>query len=362
MKKIRMRLKDNSYDIVIGKESLPQLGGALKRLKLGPDSVVVTTPAIWKLHGKELEGALKKAKCSVKVFSVPDGEKSKSAQTAFGLLQKITQYDVGKKIFLVAFGGGVIGDLTGFVASVYKRGIPYIQVPTTFLAQIDSAIGGKAAVDLPIGKNLVGSIYQPKLVFSDVVLLKTLSSRQIRNGLAEAVKYGVIYDARLFNDLNKNYKDVLNLHTPTLKRVVYACGKIKTDVVEQDEKETKSIRTILNFGHTVGHAIEAAGAYKVYQHGEAIALGMRVAARISVRLGLLSSKDEKRLNELLTKIGLPKEIKNVKVAEILNHMKHDKKFVASKNRLVLAKTIGSVKVVDNISQDVIVNSIRVFMG
>lgn len=361
MKKIRMRLKNNPYDIVIAPNAIQSLGILLPGLKIGKDAVVITSAFIWRLHGKNVIAALKKGGCSVKVFLVPDGEKSKSAQSAFRLLEQIARFDVLKKVFIVAVGGGVIGDLAGFVASVYKRGVPYIQIPTTFLAQIDSAIGGKVAVDLPIGKNLVGAIYQPRLVLSDTNFLRTLPLRQLRNGMAEAVKYGVIYDKKLFTDLENNYAQVLALNGQVLERVVYACSRIKAAVVEQDEAETLSIRTILNFGHTIGHAIEAAGHYDIYQHGEAIALGMRAAADISVQLKIFSAQESQRLNDLLSAIGLPKRIKGVRLPDILAHMKHDKKFLASKNRFVLAKRIGEVKIVEGVNPSVILQSIKALM-
>ncbi len=351
--KIHLALKENSYDILIGNKILSRLGKVLLTLNLGQDAVIITNPVIEKLHGKNVVAGLKRSGSSVKVFTVPDGEKSKSARFAFGLLEKIAHYDVGKKIFIVALGGGVVGDLSGFVAAVYKRGTPYVQVPTTLLGQIDSAIGGKVAIDLVVGKNLVGAFYQPKLVFSDVSVLSTLSVRQIQNGLSEAVKYGVIDDERLFSYIEKNYARFLKRDPNVLAHVVEACSRIKARIVTQDEKETKGLRAILNFGHTVGHAIETAGGYNLYHHGEAVALGMRVAADISHQLGLLSARNAERLNELLSNIGLPLRIKNIKLNDILSAMRHDKKFKGTRNRLVLAKVIGKVVVREGIPLDVV---------
>ena len=189
---IKVNLKENAYSICMGHDILSEFPQHIKKLGLGKDAVIVSHPVIERLHGVRLTAALKKAGYSVKVFNVPEGESSKSAAYAMRLVEQIAAYDVDKKIFIIALGGGVIGDLTGFVAAIYKRGVPYIQVPTTLLAQIDSAIGGKTAIDLKYGKNLVGAFYQPKLVFSDTKVLKTLTRRQIQNGLAEAVKYGII--------------------------------------------------------------------------------------------------------------------------------------------------------------------------
>jgi len=355
---IKVNLKDNSYKIVVGDKIISQAGQYARLLQLGEDAVIVTNRYIHKTHGRSLVSGLKKTSFTVKVFEVADSEKSKSAAVAFDLLSKIASYDVNKKIFVVAFGGGVIGDLAGFVAAVYKRGVPYIQVPTTFLAQIDSAIGGKTAIDLAVGKNLVGAFYQPKLVLSDMGVLATLSLRQIRNGLAEAIKYGVIADKNLFAYIFRNYKKLLALDPKALWDVVLRSSQIKARVVSLDEKETKKLRMILNFGHTVGHAIETAGGYKLYHHGEAIALGMRVAADIAHQMGLFSQNNCLLLETLLSNIGLPERIKGVSLARILQVMVHDKKFKAGKNRFVLPVQIGKVKIVEGVAADVIQAAIR----
>ena len=361
IKSIKVSLKQNPYPILIGTNILSKVGRYLKELKTGEDAVIITNPIIQRNHGKALISSLKKEGFSVKIIAIPSGEQAKSAQQAFKIIEKVARYDVMKKIFIIAFGGGVVGDLTGYVASAYKRGIPYVQIPTTFLAQIDSAIGGKVAIDLPVGKNLVGSYYHPKLVFSDVAVLKTLNVRQIRNGLAEAVKYGVIYDQQLFKFIENNFNRILKLDFKALLKVVSRSSEIKTAVVESDEKETKGIRTILNFGHTVGHAIEAAAEYHDYHHGEAIALGMRVAAEISYQLKLMKRKEVLRLNQLLTNIGLPKRIKKVNLRKILSMMRHDKKFISRKNRFVLSTGLGHVKIVENIPMSVIVDAIKSIM-
>ncbi len=362
MTTIRLKLKDNPYDIVIGSGILKNLGRAVKRLNIGQDAVVITNPKIKALYGSIVEKSLKSQGFSVLFLTVPDGEHSKSASKAFELMEKIARYDVFKKMFVVALGGGVIGDLAGYVAAAYKRGVPYIQVPTTFLAQIDSAIGGKVAVDLSVGKNLVGAYHQPKIVYSDVNVLKTLPKRQLRNGLAEAVKYGVIRDPKLFVYLEKDYQKIVDADAAALWHVVVESSRIKADVVMADEKETKNIRVILNFGHTIGHAIEAAGKYSVYQHGEAIALGMRAAAELSRALTKFSDGDIDRLNRVLSAIGLPQTIEGVKIADILRLMKHDKKFVSGKTRFVLAEKIGKVKVVEGVSPQVIERVVRCLLS
>ena len=358
MKTVRVDLKENSYSIVVGSGMLEALPGAVKKLDVGMDALIITNPLVGKLYARRLAAAFAKTGFSVKVFEVEDSERSKSMAVAVRLIGAITRYAADKKPFIVALGGGVVGDLAGFVAAVYKRGIPFIQVPTTLLAQIDSSIGGKVAVDLPEGKNLVGAFYQPRLVWSDVSLLASLSDRQIRNGLAEAVKYGIISDAKLFAFLEKNSELLLERDEKALTRVVLDCSAIKAAVVKEDEKETKGIRTILNFGHTVGHAIESSSGYDKYQHGEAIALGMRAVCRMSVAGKLLSARDAVRIEMLLSQMGLPQTLDGVKLNKILKAMKFDKKFAGRKNRFVFAKGIGHVVVVESVPVEFIAAVVR----
>ncbi|MFH0754899.1 MAG: 3-dehydroquinate synthase [Candidatus Omnitrophota bacterium] len=350
MKNIRVALKDNGYSIVSGSGILEKLPGAVKKLDGCMDAVIITNPLVRKLYGARLVSAFLKAGFTVKVLEVADSECSKSMGVAARLLGLLARYAADKKPFIVALGGGVVGDLAGFVAAIYKRGIPFVQVPTTLLAQIDSAIGGKVAVDLPEGKNLAGAFYQPRLVWSDVSLLSSLSDRQVRNGLAEAVKYGVIADAALFSFLEKNVRGLLEREAKLLARVVADCAAIKAEIVEVDEKETKGVRTILNFGHTIGHAVETACGYGKYHHGEAVALGMRGVCRMSVAGQLLSSRDALRVEMLLSQIGLPQTVKGGRrmVPGIMKAMRFDKKFSGQKSRFILAKGIGHVVIVDDV--------------
>jgi len=369
--KVRVVLKNDPYTIIIGPDVLETLPSQIRSLGLGKDALIISHPLIERLYGVKLSAALRKAGYSVKTLTVPEGEKSKSAAYALRLLKQISAYDVDKKLFIIALGGGVIGDLAGFVASIYKRGVPYIQVPTTLLAQIDSSIGGKTAIDLETGKNLVGAFYQPKLVLADTGVLKTLSQRQIRNGLAEAVKYGIIGDVKLFNFIEANHQKLNGpgpwnsrdqVRSKVLNFIVRRCAQIKAGIVSKDEKETKNLRTVLNFGHTVGHAVEAAGRYDQYHHGESVGLGMRVAARISVDMGLLAKAQELRINELITSVGLPERIVDVRLARILELMRHDKKFTAGHNRFVLARKIGQVTVVKDIPANIITQAILAYMN
>lgn len=359
MLSLKVNLREANYNIVIGPNILKELGATLRSLEIGTDAVIVTHPKLLRMHGRPLLAGLKQNGFSTKIITVSEGERSKSVRQAISLIEAIAKEDVQKKIFLVAFGGGVVGDLTGFVAAVYRRGIPYIQVPTSFLAQIDSAIGGKVAVDLPVGKNLIGAFYQPRLVFSDVALLASLSKRQIRNGLAEAIKYGIICDTMLFHFIEQNAKRLLAVDLRILQEVVSQCARIKARIIVSDERETRGVRTILNFGHTVGHAIEAANRYQ-YEHGEAVALGMRVATDISRRLRILTSLESTRIQKVLTSLGLPEKIQKVKFATLLEHMQHDKKFHGDKNRFVLVYGIGRVKVAKDVPWRVVHAAVDAF--
>ena len=362
MKRIRLTLAKSSYDIIIGQGIINRLAPLVKKLSLGQDSVIITNPLIRRKLGRSIESALLKGGLSVKFFEVSDTEKSKSIATLTRLINRIAKYDVKKKTFIIAFGGGVIGDLAGFVAAIYKRGVPYIQIPTTLLAQIDSSIGGKTGIDLTLGKNLIGAFNQPRLVLSDVQYLKYLPAPQLRSGLAEAIKYGVIKDPTLFRFLEKNHKYIVGKNLRMLEILVSACSKIKAGIVERDEREEKGLRTILNFGHTVGHALEAASGYRGLSHGEAVALGMIAASRISHRLGMLNSINLKRIESLIRKAGLPAKIRDVKFKEVMSAFQHDKKFISGKNRLVLPLSIGKVTIVEDVPLAVIDETVAGLIG
>jgi len=358
MHTLKLNLKKNSYNIIIGNNILKRLGRYIRGLNIGSDAYVLTNALIRDKHGKLLNSTLKKSGFTVRFKIVPDTEKSKSIEVAASIIKDIMQYDKKRNIFIVAFGGGVIGDLAGFIASIYKRGVAYIQVPTTLLAQVDSSIGGKTAVDLSQGKNLVGAFYQPRIVFSDCNILKTLATRQIQSGLAEVIKYGIIKDARLFDYLEKNYSDILDLKTPALEFIVMRSSRIKADIVEQDEREEKGIRIILNFGHTIGHAIEAAARFKGYNHGEAVALGMLVASDISKKLNLINNTTAQRIEGLITAVGLPTRIKKISLTDIIKMHYQDKKFTGSVNKFVLIKGIGKTKVIKNIPLKIIRQALK----
>lgn len=354
MKKIRVRLKDRSYDILVGNGLLNKAGAILKKLDIGRDAFVITNGKLLQLYRNPLERSLKKEGFSVHFETVPDSETSKSSGMTLRLLDRISNYDKHKDIFIIAFGGGVIGDLAGFLAAVYKRGIPYLQIPTTLLAQVDSAIGGKTAIDLPTAKNLVGAFYQPRLVISDMALLKSLSARQVRSGLAEVIKCGVIEDSALFAFLERNMKKLLRRDEKALEYVVSRCAKIKAGVVERDEFDKKGVRIKLNFGHTIGHGIEAASSYcGQYNHGEAIAVGMIAATHIAMKLALIGLKDAIRIERIIKSAGLPDKVKGIEALKIYQSSLHDKKCIRGKNRLVLPTAIGTVRVANSVPEHII---------
>lgn len=362
MKKIPVKLGINSYNILVGDGAFLRLPELLISLKVGRDAIIITNPLVKRLYGKYLAQPLEGNGFSVQFLIVTDSEKSKSAQVAVDLVGKIAAYAADKKPFIIALGGGVIGDLAGFVAAIYKRGIPFIQVPTTLLAQVDSSIGGKVAVDLPQGKNLMGAFYQPRLVLTDTNCLRSLQLRQLRDGLAEVVKYGVIDDTRLFVFLEKNYKALLAAEPKALAHIVTACAAIKARVVALDERDVKDVRVILNFGHTIGHAIETAAGYDKYNHGEAVALGMRAACFIACRLKLMDPIDMARVETLLNAIGLPEKLVGVSREKILRAIMFDKKFCGKKNRFVLCPVIGESLVRENIPSDVIKQAVEYLLS
>jgi len=242
---------------------------------------------------------------------------------------------------------------------VYRRGVPLIQIPTTLVAQVDSSIGGKVAIDLPIAKNLVGAFYQPKIVIADISLLRTLPKREIKCGLAEIIKYSIINSHKFFDFLSRNITSLKKLQTKNIKYTIRKCCSIKSKVVSIDEKDTRGVRAILNYGHTIGHAIEAASGYRgIYNHGEAIAIGMIAAANISNKMGMLSAQEVADIKNIITKAGLPVKIRKLKSSKIFEALCHDKKFIHGINRFVLPVKIGKVKVVENIPNKFILGAIE----
>lgn len=352
MKKIRVDLGKRSYDIIIKEGIVARLPQLLKSMGLARDIFVITNTYIYARYASLLRRSFGRD-FTLKFYATIDSEKAKSISNALKIIQHLADYAKQKRIAICAFGGGVVGDLASFISSIYKRGVPLICVPTTLLAQIDSSIGGKTAIDLPIAKNLVGTFYQPRLVACDLDFLATLDKKQMREGLAEAAKYALIRDRNLLMFLEEEYQSVFSRDINALRHLVYACAGIKAKIVEADEREEKGLRTMLNFGHTIGHAIEAAGSYERYSHGEAIALGMLSAARISEHMGLLDVQDYLRIVHLIASLGLPQEISGIREGDVLRAYKLDKKFSGTLNRFVLLKGIGRPVVYEDVPERII---------
>jgi len=350
MKKIKVALKERSYDICIGKNILRFLGKEIRRIGLSGKALVVTSSKIagWYLHG--ISRSLKAGGFDVFSFTkLPSDESAKSERNLFSIYEHLLKNGFDRSSFLVALGGGVVGDVAGFAASTFMRGIPWVAVPTTLLAQVDSAIGGKTAIDLPDGKNLIGTFHQPRLVFSDVSTLGTLPDREIRHALAEIIKYGVIWDGKFFRFLEENILKAKKKDPETLLTMVRRCAEIKAKVVGGDERETKGFRAILNYGHTFGHAFEAASGKWSIPHGEAVAIGMSAAGRLACRLGVFSRKEDERQRILIRKAGLPVHLpREVKLSRVLECIRHDKKKVKGVLKFVLPVKIGKVKVFSGI--------------
>ncbi len=294
--------------------------------------------------------ALRRLRREVELIVLPPGETRKSLQVAEHLYESLLEFRMDRRSALVAVGGGVIGDLGGFVAATYLRGIPFVQVPTTLLAQVDASVGGKVAVNLPQGKNLVGVFHQPRTVLIDPGVLRTLPPREFAAGLAEVIKYGVIRDADLFAFLETHLDRIRSREPAALERILVRSVAIKARVVEKDERELSGAREILNYGHTVGHAIEALTGYRKYLHGEAVAIGMDRAARLAERLGRLAPAAVSRQRDLLRRAGLPVEMPKLRAADLIAAVLRDKKTRDGKARFVLPERIGKATVGHEVSE------------
>jgi len=308
-------------------------------------------------YARPVENGLRAAGTPIHRIVLPPGEVQKSLATAGRIHQQMAKAGLDRKSALYAVGGGVITDLGGFVASTYMRGIRVHLFPTTLLGQVDAAIGGKTAVNLPQGKNLVGTFYQPASVFCDPSVLKTLPPREYVSGLGEVVKYGIIRDAELFATIEKNIEGIRSRDPGVLDEIVYRCVAIKADVVTKDEKESGE-RAILNYGHTIGHALEAAGGYKLLQHGEAVSIGMEAEAILSMELGIAPLELLAAQNRLLKLCGLPTRVKKMPEKKVLAALKLDKKNVSGRTRFVLPEAIGKVRWGVEVPPDLIAAALR----
>jgi 3-dehydroquinate synthase len=349
MRTVTVPLGHRSYPIYVGAGLLSSLGRFSAKMELARRCAVITDDRVAPLYAKTAGAALRSSGFEPLLISIPHGETSKSLKMVQTVCDQLAAHRLERKSFIVALGGGVVGDLAGFLAAIYLRGIPFVQVPTTLLAQVDSSVGGKVGVNLKAGKNLVGAFHQPRFVLCDLSTLDSLPLRELRAGLAEVIKYGIISDAALFARLERDLPRLLRRDAKTLGDVIARCCELKAGVVRQDETDT-GVRAILNFGHTLGHAIENISGYGKYLHGEAISIGQIAAAKLSVQLTGLSPADALRIEKLLLAAGLPGAIKLSAAARsrLLAAMRLDKKVSDGQVKFVLARSIGRVEPGQNV--------------
>lgn len=343
MRTVEVPLGQRSYQIKIAPKLLSRLGEECQQLELGSRCAVITDAKVGPLYGKKAVASLRTAGFDPLLITVPSGETAKSLANVQRCYDQLAANRLERKSFIVALGGGVVGDLAGFVAATYLRGIPFVQVPTTLLAQVDSSVGGKTGVNLKAGKNLVGAFYQPRLVLCDLDTLKSLPTREYRAGLAEVIKYGIIHDATLFEQLERDMPKLLRKQADVLGPVIARCCEIKAEVVGQDETEC-GLRAILNYGHTIGHALEAISSYGKYLHGEAISIGQVAATKLSTDLLGLPTDQAMRITALFELAGLPVAVKLTPTQRraLFDAMRLDKKVSGGAVKFVLAQQIGKV--------------------
>ena len=346
MKTVEVELGARSYDILIGSGLLNRVADILSEIGTGKKLVIITNPTVSELYGNSLKENLSRANFDTALLTVPDGEAYKSLDTAGRLYTRLTDCFAERNTPILALGGGVIGDLAGFVAATYMRGVPLVQIPTTLLAQVDSSIGGKVAVDHGKLKNKIGTFYQPRIVISDTATLKTLPQKEFANGMAEIIKSAVIRDKPFFIYIKQNLDKIKRLDSSVMEEVISRSASIKAGIVAQDETDT-GIRNLLNFGHTIGHAIETVSNLEI-AHGQAVAIGMVSEAKIAQRMGLFEKDELESLENLISDAGLPTRIPAVDKDLILQAMKHDKKTADGKVRFALPRNIGNVYITDEV--------------
>jgi 3-dehydroquinate synthase len=356
MQTITVRLGDRSYDIVIGTGLLSELGERLKRIVPSARACLISDRTVFDLYGEQAERSLEKAGYAVARYVITPGDQSKSLSVAERIYDVLYEAQIDRRSPLVALGGGVVGDLTGFVAATWLRGVPFVQVPTTMEADIDASVGGKTAVNHAKGKNLIGAFHQPRMVLMDTQTLKTLSARDVRAGLAESIKHGMICDAEFFRLHEAQANRILALDESIIEKILARNCQIKAEVVSADERES-GLREILNFGHTIGHAIEVWGGYERFRHGEAVALGMMGAGFIGCQMGRFEAQDFARLERIIEKFGLPTRQDDLDSDECIELMKRDKKSRAGTIRFVLPTAIGRVASFDDVPIDIMKEAI-----
>jgi len=338
--KVKVTTPNKIYDILI--DRLPEI-------KIDSKAAIITNPKVSGLHINYLTNKLKAKE--LHIITLPDGEEYKNFESVNYALERLFDAKFDRNSTLIAFGGGVIGDMTGFIASIFLRGVKFIQIPTTLLAMVDSSVGGKTGINNKYGKNLIGSFYQPEAVYIDTYFLKTLEQREFAAGMAEIIKMAVMFDKEFFENIKNNKL--------SLEEMIKRSVELKAEVVNQDEKE-KGIRSVLNYGHTFGHVIENLTNYKTYLHGEAVAIGMVMANALSKKLGYLSEKEEKEIKEVLEKNNLPTSFKIKDIDEFYNHFFLDKKTMNNEIKFIIPESIGKYKIVKNIDEKIIKEVLKEF--
>ena len=353
---VNVELQERRYPILIGNGLLQDERSY--PVKRGERVMIVTNPTVAQFYLDTVTFALKKRGCEVDHVLLPDGEKYKTLESLNLIFTALLQGNHGRDTTIIALGGGVIGDVAGFAAASYQRGVRLIQIPTTLLSQVDSSVGGKTAVNHELGKNMIGAFYQPSMVIIDTHTLGTLPKREVNAGLAEVIKYGAILDYEFFEWLEAHIDDLVALNNESLQHCIARCCQIKADVVARDETE-KGDRALLNLGHTFGHAIETHLGYGNWLHGEAVSTGMMMAAALSEQLGDISVADVSRLEKLLARANLPTlSPDSMQPEDYLPHMMRDKKVLAGKLRLVLLKSLGQAYIVTDTDKDLVLNAIK----
>lgn len=352
MAEVKVELGQNSYDIYIGPGIIDRFGDLIRDKKFSRRALIITDKQVGSLYGNRVVDIVRQAGFEAEIAAVETGEDSKAAETAMQLYTKAILQGLDRKSPVIALGGGVIGDLAGFIAATYLRGVPFVQIPTTLLSQVDSSVGGKVAINHELGKNLIGAFYQPQFVLVDTDMLSTLPDREVRAGLAEVIKYGVISDKRFFDFLDNNQAKIMDKDQNALVEIIRSSCRIKADIVGQDERES-GIRIILNFGHTIAHAIEASTGFGRYNHGEAVAIGMHGAMLVSHQLGLCSRDAVDAVKNLLVRYGLPVTAPGCQVADLISFINRDKKVIGGKINWVLVSEIGKVLVSDDVPEGIV---------
>ncbi|MBO1896537.1 MULTISPECIES: 3-dehydroquinate synthase [unclassified Shewanella] len=351
MQQIQVQLGDRSYPIYIGQDLMND-SGLFARYLTNKKALIVSNDTIAPLYLQQIQQAMS-ACARIETVILPDGEKFKDLQHLDYIFTALLEHNFARDSVLVALGGGVVGDMTGFAAACYQRGIEFIQVPTTLLSQVDSSVGGKTAVNHPLGKNMIGAFYQPKSVIIDTLCLQTLPANEFAAGMAEVIKYGIIWDADFFQWLEANVDALKSLQTDALNYAIAKCCQIKADVVAQDETE-QGVRALLNLGHTFGHAIEAEMGYGVWLHGEAVSAGTVLAAQTACKLNLLDEQSVERICRLMQAFDLPITApESMGFEQFIKHMRRDKKVLGGKIRLVLPTEIGKADVFSDVSEDLL---------